>query len=56
LFSDFFDQGVKPPSDNTEGEKKKKDEEKSDVSSEKIPEGFFDDPKQDAKVLILFCW
>ena len=48
ILSDFFDAGVMPSaslSKDTETE-----EAKPSVIADVLPEGFFDDPKQDAKV------
>ena len=48
ISSDFFDAGVMPSaslSKDTEAE-----EAKPSVIADVLPEGFFDDPKQDAKV------
>ena len=46
IAADFFDQGV-TPSSSAAGDK---EEEKPLSMAEKLPEGFFDDPKQDARV------
>ncbi|ELU02131.1 hypothetical protein CAPTEDRAFT_26823, partial [Capitella teleta] len=42
----FFDQGIAPSASSDAKEEK---DHKEAVMSEKIPEGFFDDPKKDAK-------
>jgi len=43
---DFFDAGVMPSASTSKVE----EEPKPAAMSDKLPEGFFDDPKQDAKV------
>ena len=43
--SDFFDPGVAPSTSKEEGE-----EHRPQSMAEKLPEGFFDNPKEDAKV------
>merc|ERR1712226_858059 len=50
LPSDFFDQGVVPSQGQVTKATKEGDDVKVDTMAEKIPEGFFDDPKVDAKV------
>ena len=44
---DFFDSGFEPPDDSDE----EKGESPVKKMSEVLPEGFFDDPKMDAKVI-----
>jgi len=51
MFSDFFDNGV------AESKQKTTDSEqvaRASTIAEALPEGFFDDPKMDAKVRIWF--
>ena len=53
MFPDFFDADVKP-TDQAESVNTVENEdetEKEQTMAEKLPEGFFDNPKLDAKVL-----
>ena len=46
-FSDFFDAGVMPSASTS---KEPEEEPKPSSMADALPEGFFDDPKMDAKV------
>lgn len=47
---DFFDNGIKKSKSDKQPKENTK-EDKTAATTEKIPEGFFDDPKADAKVI-----
>ena len=48
LFVDFFDVGVMPSASTSKEDEE--EEEKPSAMADILPEGFFDDPKMDAKV------
>lgn len=51
VFLDFFDAGVMSSASTS---KVSEEEQKPSKISEALPEGFFDDPKMDAKVFQIF--